>query len=248
MLRRAARVALASTADDRGEMASRQLLAYTFGSDSRFEGQLVGALERIESGGAMRVLDALFVAREPDSGELSAFSLAARGGSGAVGAVSELLDFRLNAGGRAGSTRRALEGPAGETVRSIGEGLRARGGVRRGAGRAHLGGGAGRRGLADRWDRGRGGVRRRRWVGGGRRAVGRARPGRGLTSGGEPGVPGKTFPSAREASSVTNFPLAGHNVPLDEWLAPSGTKSAGPGAPRGHRKAPHKQGFSQRAR
>ena len=59
-------------------MASRQLLAYTFGSDSRFEGQLVGALERIESDGAMRVLDALFVVREPDSGELSAFSLAAR--------------------------------------------------------------------------------------------------------------------------------------------------------------------------
>jgi hypothetical protein len=104
-------------------MASRQLLAYTVGSDSRFEGQLVGALERIESGGAIRVLDALFVARETDSGELSAFSLAARGGSGAVGAVSELLDFRLNAGGRAGSTRRALEGPAGETARSIGEGL-----------------------------------------------------------------------------------------------------------------------------
>ena len=32
-------------------------------------GQLVGALERIESGGAMRVLDALFVACEPESGE-----------------------------------------------------------------------------------------------------------------------------------------------------------------------------------
>ena len=105
-------------------MASRQLLAYRFGADSRFEGQLVGALERIESGGAMRVLDALFVAREPDSGELSAYSLAARGGSGAVGAVSELLDFRLSTGGRAGSTRRALEGPVGEAARSIGDGLR----------------------------------------------------------------------------------------------------------------------------
>ena len=105
-------------------MASRQLLAYRFGADSRFEGQLVGALERIESGGAMRVLDALFVARDADSGELSAYSLAARGGSGAVGAVSELLDFRLSTGGRAGSTRRALEGPAGEAARSIGDGLR----------------------------------------------------------------------------------------------------------------------------
>lgn len=110
-------------------MASRQLLAYRFGAESRFEGQLVGALERIESGGAMRVLDALFVAREPDSGELSAFSLAARGGGGgpgsggAVGAMSEVLDFRLNPGGRAGSTRRALEGPVGEGVQLIGERL-----------------------------------------------------------------------------------------------------------------------------
>jgi hypothetical protein len=32
---------------------SRQLLAFEFGSDSRFEGQLVGALERIESGGTV---------------------------------------------------------------------------------------------------------------------------------------------------------------------------------------------------
>ena len=47
-------------------MAPRQLLAYTFPPGSAFEGQLVGALERIESGGAMRVLDALFVAREPE--------------------------------------------------------------------------------------------------------------------------------------------------------------------------------------
>ena len=42
---------------------ARQLLAFTFGSDSTFEGQLVGALERIESGGTVRVLDGLFVAR-----------------------------------------------------------------------------------------------------------------------------------------------------------------------------------------
>ena len=98
------------------------MLAYRFGAGSRFEGQLVGALERIESGGAMRILDALFVAREPDSGELRAYSLAARGGS-AMGAMSELLDFRLNPSGRAGSTRRALEGPVGEAARSIGEGL-----------------------------------------------------------------------------------------------------------------------------
>jgi hypothetical protein len=110
-------------------MAFRQLLAYRFGAESRFEGQLAGALERIESGGAMRVLDALFVAREPDSGQVTAISLAARGGgrgagsSGAVGAMSDVLDFRLNPGGRAKSTRQALEGPSGDSVRLIGEGL-----------------------------------------------------------------------------------------------------------------------------
>jgi hypothetical protein len=97
---------------------SRQLLAYRFGWDSRFEGQLVGALERIESGGAMRVLDALFVARDPESGELAAVSLTAEGSAGIIG---RLLDFRLQPEGRANSTRRALEGPTGAAVRELGE-------------------------------------------------------------------------------------------------------------------------------
>src|SRR5436309_5927021 len=96
-------------------MASRQLLAYTFGSESRFEGQLVGALERIESGGAMRVLDALFVAREPESGELTAVSLA----GGAGGIIGQLLDFRLDAGRRTSATQRALSGPVGETIQAL---------------------------------------------------------------------------------------------------------------------------------
>jgi hypothetical protein len=55
-------------------MGTRQFLAFRFGRHSRFEGQLVGALERIESGGTMRILDGLFVSREPDSGELSAIA------------------------------------------------------------------------------------------------------------------------------------------------------------------------------
>jgi len=96
-------------------MPSRQLLAYRFGADSRFEGQLVGALERIESGGAMRVLDVLFVAREPGTGELTAVSL---GGSSA-GIVGKLLGFRLDAGERKAATRSALGGPAGATVQAL---------------------------------------------------------------------------------------------------------------------------------
>ena len=97
-------------------MPSRQLLAYRFGSESRFEGQLVGALERIESGGAMRVLDALFVARAPESGELSAVSLT---GSRAGGIIGQLLDFRLEPGARDAATQRALEGEAGGAVQAL---------------------------------------------------------------------------------------------------------------------------------
>ena len=96
-------------------MASRQVLAYTFGSESRFEGQLVGALERIESGGAMRVLEALFVVREPETGELTAVSLS--GGTGGI--IGQVLDFRLDPGRRKTATERALSGPAGGTIEAL---------------------------------------------------------------------------------------------------------------------------------
>jgi hypothetical protein len=95
---------------------TRQLLIYTFGPGARFEGQLVGALERIESGGAVNVLDVLFVTREPDSGELAAVSLGAGASRGIVG---ELLDFRLNAEARTAATRRALAGQEAEIVRGL---------------------------------------------------------------------------------------------------------------------------------
>jgi hypothetical protein len=101
-------------------MPSNQLLAYRFDSGSSFEGQLVGALERIESGGAMRVLDALFVAREPDSGELVAVSLTADGRTGIIG---RLLDFRLDPSKRAAATRSAVDGPVGAAVTAIGNDL-----------------------------------------------------------------------------------------------------------------------------
>ena len=40
--------------------APKQLLLYRFDADAKFEGRLVGALERMESGGALRILEALF--------------------------------------------------------------------------------------------------------------------------------------------------------------------------------------------
>jgi hypothetical protein len=96
--------------------ARRQLLAYTFPPGSRFEGHLVGALERIESGGAMRILDALFVGRDEPSGELVAVSMST---DGAAGMVGRLIGFRLDPAARKSATTRALDGPAAELVQTI---------------------------------------------------------------------------------------------------------------------------------
>ena len=75
---------------------SRQLLVFGFDADAAFEGQLVGALERMESGGAMRILDVIFVAADEATGELIAIDL--EGGTG--GLTAKLLDFRLDPAGR----------------------------------------------------------------------------------------------------------------------------------------------------
>jgi hypothetical protein len=82
-----------------------QLLAFRFGAGAQFEGQLVGALERAESGGTLRIRDVLFVGRDPDSGDLVAIDAAGKG-QGSV--VSALLGFRLDAAARRRSTERAL--------------------------------------------------------------------------------------------------------------------------------------------
>lgn len=97
-----------------------QLIVYAFGPDARFEGHLVGALERLESGGALRIVDVLLLRRDPDSGELTAFE---HRGDGAGGVTGPLLNFRLDAGERARATRRALDGLAGATLRRLGSEL-----------------------------------------------------------------------------------------------------------------------------
>jgi hypothetical protein len=101
-----------------------QLLVYAFGSDASFEGRLVGAIERIEAGGALRVLEALYVRRDRDGGELTAFDLRGRAGGG--GLTAPLLSFRLDKGARGRATQRALAGGVGvkgETLRELGDGL-----------------------------------------------------------------------------------------------------------------------------
>jgi hypothetical protein len=90
----------------------RQLVVYEFGRDAAFQGALVGALERLESGGTLKVLDVLFVRREPETGEVSAIV----GGAD----VGRLLNFRLDEHERSRATERALHD---ETVRTLAERL-----------------------------------------------------------------------------------------------------------------------------
>jgi hypothetical protein len=105
-------------------LSPTQLLVYRFGPDADFEGRLVGALERIESGGALRILDALFVASDPATGELVAIDLK---GEGAAGIVAPLLRFRLEPATRRRATERALSPHPGgvppETLNALGEAL-----------------------------------------------------------------------------------------------------------------------------
>jgi hypothetical protein len=107
----------------RALLPATQLLVFRFGPGADFEGRLVGALERIESGGSLRVLDALFVASDAETGEVSAVDL--KGDAG--GLVAPLVEFRLDPAARRRSTERALESREGgddaQVVRQLAEGL-----------------------------------------------------------------------------------------------------------------------------
>ncbi len=104
-------------------LPSAQLLAFGFGPGAAFEGQLVGALERLESGGALRVLDVLFVAADEATGELVAINL--QGGTG--GLTAKLLDFRLDPAARRRTAERALKddasGSMAQLLRDLGKSL-----------------------------------------------------------------------------------------------------------------------------
>lgn len=101
-------------------MRGQHLLAYKFGPDSAFEGQLVGALERIESGGALRIVDAMFVGRDAGTGDVVAVSLTADGSAGMIG---RLLGFRLDDSERKRATKRALDSDHGEAVQTLASAL-----------------------------------------------------------------------------------------------------------------------------
>ena len=96
-----------------------QLLVYAFEPGAPFEGRLVGALERLEAGGALRVLEALFIRREPDGGELTAIDVRGRGG----GLTAPLLSFRLDPAARRRATEKTLGADTGGTLRELGDSL-----------------------------------------------------------------------------------------------------------------------------
>jgi hypothetical protein len=96
-------------------LPSRQLFAFGFEAGAAFEGQLVGALERLESGGALRILDVLFVATDEATGELVAIDL--QGGTG--GLTAKLLDFRLDPAARRRAAERALDDDASEGMAKV---------------------------------------------------------------------------------------------------------------------------------
>ena len=87
-----------------------QLLVYRFAAGAAFEGRFVGALERLEAGGALRVLDVLFVASDATTGQIVASEH--RGGS-AAGFAGPLVALRLDPSARERETRRALARPDG---------------------------------------------------------------------------------------------------------------------------------------
>jgi hypothetical protein len=73
------------------------LFIYAFEPGGQFERQLVGAAERIKSGGTLRVRDVLFVMRDPDTADLVAIEQRGRG-QGSL--VAPPLGFRLDQGER----------------------------------------------------------------------------------------------------------------------------------------------------
>ena len=52
-----------------------QFIAVGFPEDATYEGRIIAAIEAIETSGSLRVLDVLFVRKDPDSGELQTMDI-----------------------------------------------------------------------------------------------------------------------------------------------------------------------------
>ncbi len=100
-----------------------QLRVYRFGSGTSYGGDLVAALERMQVEGQGKLLDALYVRRDADSGALEAID---RRSGRADTSFSVMLDFRLDERRRRSTTERTLSDPEGvppALIEAIGETL-----------------------------------------------------------------------------------------------------------------------------
>ncbi len=84
---------------------SAHLRVYRFEPGAVFQGDLLGALERMQLDPERELHDALFARRDAESEELEAVDL---GAAGAGASFASLLDFRLDAGRRRSLTERTL--------------------------------------------------------------------------------------------------------------------------------------------
>ena len=116
--------------DERGRLTRAivyELLVYRFGAGASFEGQLVGAIQRIESGDGIRVRDAMFLANFASSfdstGDVVAATLATAGPGGARGTVYSLLSFRLDPAKQRAITDRTRESEAGAEIFALADRL-----------------------------------------------------------------------------------------------------------------------------
>ncbi len=99
---------------------SAQLLVYRFGPSAEFAGRLVDALEKIEIGGALDILAALFVARDAETGKLAALSVQ---GDEMGSLAAPLIGFRLDSRERDRVTERTLAGPSGPAIQGLADRL-----------------------------------------------------------------------------------------------------------------------------
>jgi hypothetical protein len=88
-----------------------QYIAVGFPEDAKYEGRIIAEIKRIEASGSLRVLDVLFVRKNPDSGELETLDIQSEELQALAGATT------------LGVSRRELEGVGDELEPGQGAGM-----------------------------------------------------------------------------------------------------------------------------
>ena len=84
-------------------LQTTQMLVFRFGPETSFEGALLGAVERMETGMDLRILEFMFLRRDPETGELDFLR-----SDGSSGLASAVLEFRLEPASRRKTSETAL--------------------------------------------------------------------------------------------------------------------------------------------